>query len=71
MPMNLLDLFSSTALYISRSWLRVYSHRARELPLAITLGKEYIDFNGIIHTKVRREALLLVASLVAKNQMSL
>ena len=31
--------------------VRVYSHRARELPLAITLGKEYIDFNGIIHTK--------------------
>ena len=35
--------------------VRVYSHRARELPLAITLGKEYFDFNGIIHTKRERE----------------
>ena len=36
--------------------VRGYSHRARELPLALllmlTLGKVYIDFNCTIHTKV-------------------
>lgn len=31
--------------------VRDYSHRARELPLAAMLEKEYVDFNCTIHTK--------------------
>ena len=31
--------------------IRIYSHQARQLPLAATLGNEYIDFSCTILTK--------------------